>query len=562
MGSRSYRNRVETFLTANGLRFEEVDSYYALLDGEGRIVAGAGLRGDVVKCVAVDPSERSGGLLAPLVSHIISQASRRGVSNLKVFTKPQNEGIFGSLGFHPVASAPKAILMENGCGLEEYLSYLRSLRQPGRCGAVVMNANPFTLGHRYLVEKALERVDHLFIIPVRDENFFPYRERLEMIRAGVACLSDRVTVADGSAYCISAATFPTYFLKELSDASETQMRLDINLFRNHIAPALEASVRFVGSEPFDPLTARYNVLLQELMPGQVVEVPRLEGISASAVRRFLDQGECRKASSLTPETTHPYLLASLAARALRLELDTPLKPGLVCPDSRGAHKDMDHSLMLKGIAAIRPFFPRMVSAGSPGVLRQAGIDAENAMLAATGGVNTHRGAIFALGLALAAAGSVPERDLEVIEYERFMQKRMVEIAGAIFDNVLVDSELQITHGREAAERFGVKGARDMAADGYKVLFGDWLPYYRSLRQAQGPEKTLLRIMATLDDTCVIHRVGLDRAREVKDEAKALLESFSEEGLKEMKARYDAQGISPGGAADMLALTIFMDSLIN
>ena len=112
----------------------------------------------------------------------------------------------------------------------------------------------------------------------------------------------------------------------------------------------------------------------------------------------------------------------------------------------------------------------------------------------------------------------------------------------------------------------VRGAVEMALEGYKELFGDWLPFYRSLRQAQGPEqgpqKTLLRIMSTLDDTCVIHRVGYERANEVKKEAEALLECFSEEGLKEMKARYDALGISPGGAADMLALTIFMDSLID
>ena len=236
-----------------------------------------------------------------------------------------------------------------------------------------------------------------------------------MIRQGCDGLAD---VVEGSDYQISAATFPTYFLKDLSDAAETQMRLDIDLFGRHIAPALGARVRFVGTEPSDPLTARYNALMKELLPKydiQLVEIPRLTLAGASAgsasrkgslpvpelaevpvtateVRSLLDEGRFKEASALTPASTWPYLLADLAERALRMELDTPLKPGLVGPDSKGAHKDMDYDVMRKGIAAIRPFFPRMAMAATPEELRQLGIDAEAAMLAATGGVNTHRGA--------------------------------------------------------------------------------------------------------------------------------------------------------------------------
>ena len=96
----------------------------------------------------------------------------------------------------------------------------------------------------------------------------------------------------------------------------------------------------------------------------------------------------------------------------------------------------------------------------------------------------------------------------------------------------------------------------MAADGYRQVFEDWLPYYRS---GAGELKTLLRIMSTLDDTCVVHRVGEKRAQEVKREAAALLKG--EGDLADCCRRYAAEGISPGGAADMLALTIFI-SYIN
>ena len=546
----SVRRKVEDFLGSNGLRLEEVDLYRAILDGDGRIIAGGGLSRDIIKCIAVTEEARCAGLSAPLISQLISEAAQRGFTNVKVFTKPENRTVFESMGFRLLALAPKAILLENGQGLDAYCRYLRSHRAQG---VIVMNANPFTLGHQYLLEQAAvalsgdmhssipisvrwEESRRITVIPVKeDRSRFPYFGRLEMIRKGCEGLVD---VVDGSDYQISAATFPTYFLKDLSDAAETQMRLDLDLFGRHIAPALGAKVRFVGSEPDDPLTARYNALMKEMLPSygvQVVEVPRLcdaEGaVSASRVRACLANGEYKVAAALTPRTTHPYLKTYLAVRALRSELDTPLKPGLVGPDGNGAHRDMDYDLMVKGIDAIRPFFPRMAQAISPEELRQLGLDAEKAMLNATGGVNTHRGAIFAMALAL-------------------------------YPHDIAETAALLDDGR-TKQRDGIRGAMQMAREGYPELFGNWLPYYQARKWLpHGKQKTLLRIMSELDDTCVIQRVGYDRAQEVKNEAKALLQDFSEERLLEMCIRYASEGISPGGAADMLALTIFMDSIDN
>ena len=571
-----FRNQVEAFLRESGLRMEELDHYYACTSPDGSILAGAGIKADIIKCVAVAPSARSEGFMLPLLSRVVSDAAAKGVLNLKVFTKPENREIFESIGFKVLASAPKAVLMENGRGLEKYCEYLHSQRKPDarKCGVIVMNANPFTLGHKYLIEKALEQVDHLFVIPVKeDASAFPYPERLAMIRAASALpcpknqfssanaspahADSRITVLDGSDYCISAATFPTYFLKDLSDAAETQMRLDIDLFERHIMPALGATVRFVGSEPMDPLTARYNALMHN-----AVVIPRLEAISASRVRAAIEAGDYVSAAALCPVTTHPYLLAALAERALMMELDTPMKPGLVGPDGPGAHKDMDYDTMLRGIKALRPFWSRMAMASGPDELRELGIEAEKAMLSATDGVNTHRGAIFALGMAVNAVG----RRTETIDNEQVMQNALCEIAQGILRNYLNDSKLHST----------LVGARRIALTGYRELFTDWLPYYRkamkdtlssaSLRdpiRANAPErvsftalqKTLLRIMSTLDDTCVIKRVGHDRAQEVKREA-ALADD-----IKALCIRYAQEGISPGGAADMLALTIFFDSII-
>ena len=235
-----------------------------------------------------------------------------------------------------------------------------------------------------------------------------------------------------------------------------------------------------------------------------------------------------------------------------------------------AHKDMDYALMQKGIAALRPYWSRMAKASVPPLLQMIGIEAEKAMKKATGGVNTHRGAIFALGLALNA------RKMEVTVTEDVMQKRLCELAQAILCNSVADSELHSTHGGQAVQQYGVKGARAMAAEGYKDLWADWLPYFRSFGHQPLDDKdmcchserseesvlqrTLLKILSSLDDTCVIHRVGYERAQEVKREAKELLVRTGH--LQALCERYAAEGISPGGAADMLALTILIDSLTN
>ena len=205
------------------------------------------------------------------------------------------------------------------------------------------------------------------------------------------------------------------------------------------------------------------------------------------------------------------------------------------------------------------------------------------MLAATGGVNTHRGAIFSLGLALNAAGKLSARRMEGADNERFMKGCLVGFSQSICRMSLNESELHSTapsHGAKAVKEYGVKGARELACEGYKPLFEDWLPFYRACHFERSREIcTLLRIMATLDDTCVIHRVGYDRAIGVKDESKALLKEIpgragndgsnqaGNDGnwighLEEMCERYASDGISPGGAADMLALTIFIESILN
>lgn len=595
------RQRIEAFLKRNGLRFDDMHYYAAVTDDDGEMIAGGGLKGNVIKCVAVDDAHKGEAIANTLISHLIAHANEEGHSNVKLFTKPKNRQLFESLSFRLLAEAPEAVLMETGIGgISNTVEQLKKIKEEGEVckennqeckkeektnlnittpqhlnpspsqplttttplrGVVVMNCNPFTLGHRYLIEQAAKQVERLFVMVVREDcSLFAYAERKAMVEQGVAHL-ENVTVIDGSEYAISQATFPTYFLKRLDDAADTQMLLDLDLFRRHIAPALGATVRFVGTEPTDRLTRRYNQLMHEVL-ADVREIVRLEkednAVSASRVRKAMEQGDMSTIRQLVPPTTLPYIIAHLATQALQAELDTTPKPGLVDKDNNGAHRDMDYALMQRSIDTLHPYFVKLALLGSTDALpthtsiRDIGIEAEKAMLSATNGVNTHKGALFSMGLAVVAAAHEKDTDS--------LQTTIKALAASFPDT-------NGTHGSKAKllskGTTAIKGALDNAREGYEMLFAEWLPFYierRKEHDAYTLHKTLLRIMCDLDDTNVIYRTDLATAEEVKQEARALLDSFSEAALKDMDKRYTARNISPGGAADMLSLTVFIGSI--
>ena len=573
---KSNRTRVERFLADSGLRLEDVDYYAAVTDDDGNIIAGGGLQGNVIKCIAVGPAARETGLSNRLISHLIGMATQSGHQTIKVYTKPENHDVFESMGFKVLARAPHAILMENGVkGIGAYTDYLRRMRGDRADGAsaIVMNANPFTLGHLYLVHRAAEQSSTLYVIAVReDRSVFSYAERLAMIQAGCKDL-DNVVVVEGSDYAISELTFPTYFLKQVTDATDTHITLDLDLFARHIAPALGVSTRYVGSEPIDALTARYNHLMQDQLPQHGITVKTIERfsldgqpVSASRMRQSLNEGSLVNAAALVAKTTEPYLIAHLACDALQAELNTTPKPGLVDRHDNGAHKDMDVAIMSRSIHALRPFFIQLALEGftrgenyelpDAQVVRHIGIEAEKSMLNATSGVNTHRGALFSLGLTTLAASWCMARD--GIVGSKQLRELIMQVAEQF-------TPTAGTHGNTAVNAHRVTGALDLAKAGYHQLFAEWLPCYRAYLAEDATtacHRLLLLIMSQLDDTNVIHRVGYDEAQKVKQEALNLHDNYSTAGMEAMNRDYIARNISPGGSADMVALTIFIHSILN
>lgn len=597
------RRQIEMFLQTNGLRYDDVDYYAAIVDeSSDEMIAGGGLKGSVIKCVAVADGHKGEAVANVIVSHLIAKANAEGCQCVKLYTKPDNRQLFESLSFRLIAESPNAILMETGVGgIEKYSEELRvkseelrvkseelkndesvvsNARKP--IGVIVMNANPFTLGHRFLVEQSSELVERLYVVVVREDcSMFSYNERKAMVSQGVRDIGN-VVVVDGSDYAVSAATFPTYFLKQLSDATDTQIILDLDLYRRRIAPALGATIRFFGSEPTDPLTRRYNELMhQQLGEEHVHEIQRKQqegsAISASRVRKAMMEGCIWDAIQLVPPTTIPYIIGHLASMALQAELDTTPKPGLVDRNDNGAHCDMDHALMQRSIKALHPYFVRLAQLGfndkqpCHDEIVNIGIEAEREMFKATGGVNTHKGALFSIGLAaVALAGEsfcriTQAEGCGTMAYNDVNSKQIQSLSNSIASLARLFPDTNGTHGSKAKANNILKGALDNAREGYTQLFKAWLPFYID-RIAEGDNyalhKTLLRIMCDLDDTNIVYRTSMETMQEVKTEARQMLDTSRnivnfEAALQAMNTDYIHRNISPGGSADMLSLVVFL-----
>lgn len=291
-------------------------------DAGGEIVGCGALAGNVLKCIAVAPQLYGTGLSLRLLTELVTLAFEQGRSELFLFTKPENVGLFTGAGFWPLAQADGlAVLMENSRErLARYCRQLTLYRQPGpKIGAIVLNANPFTRGHQWLITQAARQCDwlHLFVVK-EDASFFRYQDRYALIQQGIADIP-RVTLHPGSPYLISRATFPGYFLKDKGVVDDCHSQIDLTLFRQHLAPALGITHRFVGSEPLCPLTRAYNQRMKTVLaspamaapPVEVVELARIEqdgeAISASRIRKLYSQRNWPAIAALVPPTTLTFL---------------------------------------------------------------------------------------------------------------------------------------------------------------------------------------------------------------------------------------------------------------
>jgi len=310
------RERAKSFIERQGLAFEGcVDNLVGIFEG-GELVAAGARKRNVLKMIAIEPSRQSGPLLGELFGELVRLGVAAGHEGLMVFTRPEAATTFEALNCSLLVGHGKVVLLEYGGRFARYLEAYRPFVRAGNNGAVVMNCNPFTNGHRYLVEEAARRVDTLYLFVVReDRSAFPFAVRYRLVREGVGDLRN-VVVLDTSDYMISSATFPAYFLRKTDEVSAIQAELDVLLFARRIAPFFNVGTRFVGSEPYCEATRAYNDAMRRILPRwgiAAVEIERkkAEGtwISASAVRAAVGKDEMAGLETLVPRSTLAWLLS-------------------------------------------------------------------------------------------------------------------------------------------------------------------------------------------------------------------------------------------------------------
>jgi [citrate (pro-3S)-lyase] ligase len=305
---------------------EDTDDNVGLYEN-GKLIGCGFLKGNMLQGLAIDKERQGEGLSAILVTALIRLAAGRGIHYLRIITKPSMAPLLNSLGMRIVADAsPYAVFLEfGGSETKTRMDEFRALSadKPGRAACLVMNCNPFTWGHRRLIEKAASENPWVWVLVVEaDQSVFSFSNRLRLVQEGTADIAN-IQVIPGGMYVISSLTFPAYFTRD-ADRAAAQGAMDAEIFARLIAPALKVSRRYVGSEPLSPSTNLYNQALRERLPPagvELMEILRIESdgmaISASSVREALKGGDWEKVQKLTPPATWNYLRSPGAADSIK-----------------------------------------------------------------------------------------------------------------------------------------------------------------------------------------------------------------------------------------------------
>lgn len=319
--------QINELLKKEGLRRDlNLDYTCAMFDSEQNVVATGSCFGNTLRCLAVTNEHQGEGLMNDIIIHLIEVQFSRGNTHLFLYTKCNSAPFFSSLGFYEITRVDnQLVFMENQRnGFSGFLAALtKNAPFAPRISAIVMNANPFTLGHQYLVERASSENDivHLFIVS-EDNSFIPFSIRKELVIKGTAHLNNIIYHNTGQ-YMISNSTFPSYFQKDSSSAMKGHALLDVMIFLK-IAKALNITYRYVGEEPSSLVTGIYNNVMVSQLPKKGIEcitIPRkkIDGvpISASTVRQAIKNNNLTFLKNLVPETTINYFLSEDAAPVIR-----------------------------------------------------------------------------------------------------------------------------------------------------------------------------------------------------------------------------------------------------
>lgn len=312
------KKEVEEFLTKFELQYDKGVDFTVVARENNKIIATVSKQKNIIKCFAIDHSHQGEGISTKILTSVINKMFDEGYFHNLVFTKTKNKSLFQGMGYKEVAHTDKVILMEMGNkSIDKTINKIITkydINTSIKRAMIVMNCNPFTFGHQYLIEKAAsENSEVLIFIVEEDKSSFLFKDRIELVRQGTSHIKN-VKVIPGTEYLISSATFPNYFLRQEDDFLIEYTKLDAAICGSQFGKKLNINRRYVGDEPYCKVTNRYNESLKEILPTygmQVIVVPRKElngkVISASTVREYIKEDKTQELKALVPQTTYDFL---------------------------------------------------------------------------------------------------------------------------------------------------------------------------------------------------------------------------------------------------------------
>jgi len=310
------QDKLKTFLESLGLKKPEgLDYSIGIYYGE-KLVGTGSIKGNTLQGIGINCNYQNKGILGKIITHLMKKCLEMGLEEIFVYTKPDRIINFTSYGFKLVAKGEYAVLLEwTQKGIEKYKEKLKDIAVDGiqNTSSIVMNGNPFTLGHLYLIKKAAAESTHLYLFVVEEEaSLFPFNVRYELIKEATENL-DNVTVIPGGQYIISSLTFPSYFTRD-ENLVKAHVDLDLEVFCTHIAPGLNITKRYIGTEPYCPVTKEYNEAMKEKLSKWGIEVIEIERksigediISASKVRELIKLGKIEETKKYLPQSTYNFI---------------------------------------------------------------------------------------------------------------------------------------------------------------------------------------------------------------------------------------------------------------
>ncbi|WP_197073456.1 [citrate (pro-3S)-lyase] ligase [Clostridium polynesiense] len=310
------RKALELLLTEEGIKLDKNLEYTVGIYSGERLIGTGSFFKNTLRCLAVSREYQGLGLMNRIASHLMNEEYQRGYTHIFLYTKGGAAETFKDMGFYEIERIKDVLVfMENRKnGIREYAEGLYADKVVGdSIASIVVNANPFTLGHQYLIEKAASENDVLHVFVVSEEaSVVPASVRYELVKQGTKHLKNVVLHKSGD-YIISHASFPSYFIKEEESVVRLHAELDIRIFADYIAKSLGIRRRYVGEEPFDEVTRTYNEVMKESLEERGIEciiIPRFlkygEAVSASRVRRYIRENNLESIKDLVPYTTYDY----------------------------------------------------------------------------------------------------------------------------------------------------------------------------------------------------------------------------------------------------------------